>query len=159
MPIWSKPATFDDVTALLGDARLQLGRQTVNRPIDAARAVSRLGVARGIESFTRFGFLERNGQSILAVPLGRIRVRENPRSHLIDDIAGWMNQLQRLARDSHAPGRLVHAERRLADAVFTALTHDHTCERWRAILEAAVDIETIQAGVRSTTDQLPPLTE
>ena len=52
MPVWSKPATFGDFTALLGDARLQLGRQTVNRPIDAARAISRLGVARGIESFT-----------------------------------------------------------------------------------------------------------
>ena len=49
MPIWSKPATLPDVASLLGDARLQLGRQTANRPIDAARAISRLGVARGID--------------------------------------------------------------------------------------------------------------
>lgn len=146
MPIWTGPATYKDVQALLGDARMQLGRQTVNRPVDAARAVSRLGVARGIDSFVRYGFLERNGQSILAVPLGRIRVKENPRSHLIDDLAGWMNKLQRLARDSHAPARLLHAERRLADAVFAALTHDQSTERWQAILEAAVDIESIQAG-------------
>ncbi len=145
MPVWSKPATYGDIKALLGDARLQLGRQTVNRPVDAARAISRLGVARGIESFTRFGFLERNGQSTLAVPLGRIRVRENPRSHLIDDISGWMNRLQRIARDSHAPARLVHAERRLADAVFAVLTHDYSFLRWQSVLETAVDIEAIQS--------------
>lgn len=70
----------------------------------------------------------------------------NPWSHLIDDIADWMNKLQRLARDSHVPARLVHAERRLADAVFTALTHDYTYARWQAVLEAAVDIEAIQAS-------------
>ncbi|MEO2014021.1 MAG: type I-U CRISPR-associated protein Csx17 [Fuerstiella sp.] len=146
MPIWTRPSTFGDVSALLGDARMQLKRDTVNRPIDAALAISRLGVARGIDSFVRYSFLERNGQSTLAVPVGRISVRENPQSHLIDDIAGWMNQLQRLARESHTTARLVHAERRLADAVFAALTHDSTAARWRLILDAAADIEGIQAA-------------
>ncbi|MEZ6128616.1 MAG: type I-U CRISPR-associated protein Csx17 [Planctomycetaceae bacterium] len=156
MPIWNSPATYKDVQALLGDARMQLGRQTANRPVDAARAVSRLGVARGIDSFVRYGFLERNGQSTLAVPLGRIRAKENPRSHLIDDLAPWMHKLQRLARDSHAPARLLHAERRLADAVFAALTHDHSFERWQAILDAAVDIEAIQAGGTAISAQPIP---
>ncbi len=146
LPLWSKPATMDDISALLGDARLQLGRQAANRPIDAARAIACLGVARGISAFTRYGFLERNGQSTLAVPLGRIRVQHRPRASLIDDIAGWMSKLQRLARDSLSPARLVHAERRLADAVFAALTHDDTPQRWQAVLEAAVNIESLQAG-------------
>lgn len=146
LPLWSKPSTMQDINALLGDGRLQLGRQAANRPVDAARAISRLGVARGINSFTRFGFLERNGQSTLAVPLGRIQVQHRPRSSLIDDIAGWMNTLQRLARDALAPARLVLAERRLADAVFAVLTHDDTAARWQAVLEAAVEIEMLQAG-------------
>ena len=158
LPIWSSPATFGDITALLGDARMQLKREIVRRPIDAARSVSRLGVARGIQSFIRYSFLERNGQATLAVPLGRIHVRENPRSHLIDDIANWMNRLQRLARDTHAPARLVHAERRLADAVFAALTHDNTCERWRLVLESAVDVEAIQVrGIAYTAGPIPKL--
>jgi CRISPR-associated protein Csx17 len=146
LPLWSKPATMAEIDALLGDARLQLGRQAAIRPVDAARAISRLGVARGISAFTRYGFLERNGQATLAVPLGRIRVQHRPRASLIDDIAGWMNMLQRLARDSHAPARLTHAERRLADATFAVLTHDDTTERWQAVLEAAVDVESLQAG-------------
>ncbi|MBI3405280.1 MAG: type I-U CRISPR-associated protein Csx17 [Acidobacteria bacterium] len=80
MPLWSRPATLADVMALFGEARVQLNRQTANRPVDVARAISRLGVARGIEAFTRYGYLERNGQSTLAVPLGRVNVRQHPRA-------------------------------------------------------------------------------
>ncbi len=146
LPLWSQPATIRDVNALIGDARMQLGRHTICRPVDAARAIARLGVARGIGEFTRFGFLERNGQSTLAVPLGRIRVQHRPRATLVNDLAGWSNALQRLARDSHAPARLIHAERRLADAIFAVLTHDDTPQRWQAVLETAVEIESLQVG-------------
>ncbi len=146
LPLWSNPATMQDVQSLLGDARLQLGRHHANRPVDAARAIASLGVARGITAFTRYGFLERNGQSTLAVPLGRIRVEHRPRSRLIDDLADWANMLQQLARDGKSPARLVHAERRLADAMFAVLTRDDTAPRWQAVLEAAVDVEALQRG-------------
>jgi CRISPR-associated protein Csx17 len=150
MPLWSQPATLSDLATLLGEARIQLDRQPANRPIDAARAISRLGVARGVESFVRYGYLERNGQSTLAVPLGRVLVRQHPRAYLIDDLTAWMGRIQKICRnvelpDTKRPARLVHAERRLADAVFAALTHDHTPERWQAILLAAAEIESLQA--------------
>ncbi len=146
VPLWSQPSTLGDIVALFGEGRLQLKRQTVNRPLDAARAISRLGVARGVESFMRYGYLKRNGKSMLAVPLGQVHVRQQPRSHLIDDIAPWMDRLQRRARDKHAPARLVQVERRLANAVFAALTHDYSPERWQAILRAAVAVESLQAA-------------
>jgi CRISPR-associated protein Csx17 len=148
MPIWSRPATKGEVAALFSEGKVQLGRQTANRPIDAARAISRLGVARGIDSFTRFGFLERNGQSTLAVALGRIDVpqRTDKYARLVDDLAPWLDRLQRTAREKTSSTRLVQAERQLADAVFNALTHDHTQERWQAILRAGVAMEYIQAG-------------
>jgi len=158
MPIWNRPATLPDVAGLLGDARLQLGRQTANRPIDAVRAISRLGVARGIESFVRFGYLERNGQSTLAVPLGRISVRQHPRAYLIDDLAPWLDRLQRKARDKNAPARLAHGERLLADSVLAALTHDDTPERWQEVLRRAVAIESMQAsGTAIDAGPIPPL--
>lgn len=141
MPLWRQPATLPDLATMLGEARVQLDRQPANRPVDMARAISRLGVARGVEAFVRYGYLERNGQSTLAVPLGRVQVRHHPRAYLIDDLAAWMDRVQRRSRDKNAPARLVHAERRLADAVFSALTHD----RWQAILLAAAEIESLQA--------------
>lgn len=146
MPLWRQPATLSDLATMLGEARIQLDRQPANRPIDMARAISRLGVARGIDSFVRYGYLERNGQSTLAVPLGRVHVRHHPQAYLIDDLATWMDRLQRLSRDKNAPARLVHAERRQADAVFAALTHDPTPDRWQAILLAAAEIESLQAS-------------
>jgi CRISPR-associated protein Csx17 len=158
MPLWTYPVTLGELKALIGEARVQLGRRLVGRPLDMARAISRLGVARGIDSFVRYGYLVRNGLSNFAVPLGRVPVRHRPRAYLIDDLAGWMDQLQRLSRDKHASGRLIHAERRLADAVFAALTHDHTPQRWQAILLAAADIEALQAsGTAVQAGPIPPL--
>lgn len=146
MPLWSRPASLPDIVALFAEARVQINRQTANRPVDVARAISRLGVARGIDCFIRYGYLERNGQSTLAVPLDRVKVCENPRTHLIDDLAPWLDRLRRRARGKNAPARLVQAERRLADAVFAALTHDNSPDRWQAILRAAVAVESLQAA-------------
>jgi CRISPR-associated protein Csx17 len=158
MPLWSRPATLSEVVALFAEARIQLDRRTANRPVEAARAISRLGVARGIDSFTRYGYLERNGQSTLAVPLGRIKVRQQPRAYLIDDLAPWLDRLRRETGNKNAPARLLQSEKRLADAVFAALTHDPSAARWQAILQAAVSIETIQAsGTAIDAGPLPSL--
>ena len=46
----------------------------------------------------------------------------------------------------------------MADAVFAALTHDHTPERWQAILLAAAEIESLQAtGTGIEAGPIPPL--
>ncbi|MGH7648006.1 MAG: type I-G CRISPR-associated protein Cas8g1/Csx17 [Gemmatimonadaceae bacterium] len=158
MPLWSQPATLRDVAMTFAEARVQLDRQAASRPIDMARAISRLGAARGVDAFVRYGYLERNGQSTLAVPLGRVQVRHHPRSHLIDDLSGWMDRIRRQSRDSNSPARLVHAEHRLADAVLSALTHDYAPDRWQEILLAAAGVESIQAtGVALEARPVPPL--
>lgn len=48
--------------------------------------------------------------------------------------------------------------RRLADAVFAALTHDSSPNRWQAILQAALAVEAIQAtGTAIEAGPIPPL--
>lgn len=158
MPLWSQPTSTTALRALLGEARIQLGRQVAHRPIDVARAIARTGVARGVVGFTRFGYLERNGQAKIAVPLGRIDVRTRGRSRLIDDLSHWLDRLQRAARNANAPGRLSIAESVLADAVFAALTHDDSPDRWQAVLFAAVGVEAVQvAGTTFEAGPIPPL--
>lgn len=158
MPLWSQPASLEDLRSMLGEARMQLGRTAARRPLDAARAMSRLGVARGIGSFARYGYLERNGRSTFAVPLGRIDVAERPRSRLVDELSSWLDRLRRLAQDKNAPARLVQAERRLGDAVFAVLTHQDSPDRWQTILRAAADVEAIEAsGTAITAGPLPEL--
>jgi CRISPR-associated protein Csx17 len=158
MPLWSNPATAVDLSALFGEARLQLGPRLAYRPLDVARAVARLGVARGVGSFVRYGYLERNGQSNIAVPLGRVRVGARASSRLIDDLAPWLGHLDQIARDEQSSARLGMAHSLLADAVFSVLTHDDEPWRWQAVLLASVDIESIQvSGAGIKANPLPAL--
>lgn len=144
MPLWERPASWQDVSALLGEGRAQLGRSSARRPLDFARAIARLGVARGLTGFVRFGYLERNGQSNLAVPLGRIAVVAQPRARLIDEVGAWLDRLQREADD--APARFSAAVGVLSDAVFDVLTREAEPARWQSMLAALDRVERVQAS-------------
>ncbi|MBI4867847.1 MAG: type I-U CRISPR-associated protein Csx17 [Candidatus Wallbacteria bacterium] len=158
MPLWTRPATGPDLEVLLSEGRMQLGRQVAHRPLDVARAVSRLGTARGIASFVRYGYLERNGQARIAVPLGRIDVLTRPRVRLLDDLAPWLERLERRTRDQQAIHRLAAAVGRLSDSVFALLTHDDSPDRWQAVLLAASAVEQVQAsGTGFEAGPIPPL--
>jgi CRISPR-associated protein Csx17 len=146
-PLWGTPSTFAEIQLLFREGRCSCGRRAAKNPLDAARAICGLGTARGITTFLRYGYLQRDNLAThFAVPLGRIQVREKSTARLVDDLTDWLDKLHQTARDKNAPARLVHAERRLADAVFAALTHDYTPERWQAILLAAAEIESLQAS-------------
>jgi CRISPR-associated protein Csx17 len=152
MPLWDRPASWADVSALFGEGRAQLGRASVRRPLDFARAIARLGVARGLTGFVRYGYLERNGQSNLAVPLGRIAVAAHPRARLMDEISAWRDRLHREATD--APARLGVVVSRLSDAVFDVLTRDAEPARWQSLLIAIDEVERVQAS--GTAFQIGP---
>ncbi|MCC7549066.1 MAG: type I-U CRISPR-associated protein Csx17 [Burkholderiales bacterium] len=144
MPLWERPASWQDVSALFGDGRAQLGRTSARRPLDFARAIARLGVARGLAGFVRYGYLERNGQSNLAVPLGRIEVAAHPRARLIDEIEGWLDRLQREVND--APARFSALVGVLSDSVFDVLTREAESTRWQSVLVAIGEVERVQAS-------------
>lgn len=144
MPLWESASTWQDTSALFGEGRAQLGRGSARRPLDFARAIARLGVARGLTSFVRYGYLERNGQSNLAIPLGRIEVDVHPRARLIDEIGGWLDRLQREAGD--APARLASAVGLLSDAVFDVLTREAEPARWQMVLAAIDQVQRVQAS-------------
>lgn len=143
MPLWPRPASLAEVRQLLAEGRAQTGRAAARRPLDLVRAVTRLGVARGLSSFVRYGYIERNGQSNLAVALGRVVVGDHPRSRLVDDLSPWLDRLRRRAREKNAPARLQALERRLSNAVFEALARPDEARSWQAVLLAAADTEAL----------------
>lgn len=160
-PLWKTPSSYGEIQCLFREGRCAVGRRSAKNPLDAARAICGLGTTQGIDSFLRYGYLQRDNLAThFAVPLGRIQVREKSTAWLIDNLSvtGWLQRLHRSARNKNAPTRLIHAERRLADAVFAALTYDHTPNRWQAILLAAADIEQLQAtGTAIEAGPIPPL--
>lgn len=132
MPLWEGAATLPEVEALFAEGRLQSGTQRARTALEAALAVARLGAARGVSAFERYGYIERNGQANLAVPLGRWRVPrpgEGPSHvHLLESVEPWVDSLRR----SGTPA-LERAARRVEDSML-ALCRGGGPERWQELL-------------------------
>jgi len=160
MPLWSRPSTYGELRRLLAEGRAQIGAKAVREPLDLARAVRRLGVARGISAFQRYGYIERNGQSNLAVPLGRFYVADRASAHLacIDDLDLWLRRLHREARDRSAPARLATVEKRLVDALFAVTERPRSPECWQGVLTRLTEAEeTMARGTGSAVQPVPRL--
>ncbi|MBT9583716.1 type I-U CRISPR-associated protein Csx17 [bacterium] len=161
MPLWQAPWTLSELTSVLSEGRAQLGARPSENVLEMARSVARLGVVRGISSFERYGYLERNGKSNYAVPLGLWRVQPEPRSALLDDLeAGdWWNRVRRSARSKGAPASFVHAERILADSVLGALAHGKESARWTGVLLALSRLEgqMVYSGAFTAKQRLSPI--
>lgn len=161
MPLWDRPWTLGELSALLAEGRCQLGRRPTESSVDVARAVARLGVARGVVAFERYGFIKRNGKSNYAVPLGHWPVRAEPNAELIDDLeAGeWWSRLRHTTGDKKAPASLQRLNRRLGDLVMEALGHGGEPARWQAVLICLAEVEAqlVVSGAFTAASRLAPL--
>lgn len=94
-PEWDRSATLPEVEHLLSEGRVEWGGTAVRSGLDFIRAVAALGVDRGVTSFSRHLFVERLGQSPLAVPVGRYRVPARPgRVGMLRDLDPWLGRLR-----------------------------------------------------------------
>jgi CRISPR-associated protein Csx17 len=125
LPLWSEPATIAEVKHLFAEGRAQLGRRQARNALEFALAVNLLGVSRGVKSFSRYGFLKRNGLAFLAAPLGRVEVTLRPKARLLDDppIHEWIEHLRSACRDKDkTPARYQTALRQIDRAMFAFAT-------------------------------------
>ena len=145
MPLWSNPITYKELRQLLAEGRAQLGSKQVQEPLDLARAVARLGTARGITSFQRYGYIERNGQSNLAIPIGKFTVKDQKSGHLscLDDLDPWLGRLRRELRGQNVSARLVQAERNLLNALFRSTESPEIPHLWQGVLLCLGEVEKI----------------
>jgi CRISPR-associated protein Csx17 len=139
LPLWSQLAGYRELAHIFGEGRVQFNskqKRAVQTGFDFARAVAELGVDRGIDSFQRFAFIERNGQANLATPLGRFEVRERPLASRLYDFERWADRLRSATSDaSKTPPRFVRAMKQLDEAMF-ALCQTGEPEDLRAVLIA-----------------------
>lgn len=149
MPLWKQPLTYRELSSMLTEARCQLGGKPAKRPVEMARAIARLGIARGISEFERYGFIERNGQSNLATPLGRWTVPSSPPPYqeLLDQIEGWVDRLRLKSGGKGAPASIGRAARRCENAMMDCCRPGADGDDWRELLIRLGDAES--ALVRS----------
>lgn len=120
MPIWSAPVGLPELRSLLSEGRVSLGRRPVRDGLDFMRAVSKLGLERGISDFQRYAFMMRSGKAYLATPLNRVHVQRNPSADLIDqlDTDGWLERVRKLGRSDHGSNQWASLVRQLEDGLF-----------------------------------------
>ncbi len=125
-PIFDRPTTFAELSAFLREGRVDVrtsgaGARRAEDSLDFARAVSSLGVDRGVAAFTRYALIKRRGDSYLALPTGRFEVAEGTSDDLAGELHGPMERIGRFLRGfagDGPPGRLLAASRRLDAAHF-----------------------------------------
>jgi CRISPR-associated protein Csx17 len=156
-PLWSRATGLEETLLLMSEGRAVLDSGAARDGLDFARAVAQLGIARGIHTFQRHGFLMRAGKAYFATPLGRMRVRENPRASLVSelDANGWLSRARNTVRNKTAPASLGALGRRLDEALFR-LAGDGSTE---AVQEALIAVGTLalETGERpKLRESLPP---
>jgi len=158
MPIWESFSVLAEIGRLFAEARVTLGRRAVRDGLDFSRAVCSYGADRGISAFQRFAFLMRSGKAYLATPLGRIKVRRDPKVDLLSqlDRDRWLDRLRSFARTENAPGRLRQLVRRLEDAIF-ALTQFGGRNELQRILVLLGQVQLVCAASAKGRDSVPPM--
>ncbi len=121
MPLWNGASTWSEFERMMAEARLLSGRHPAGDAIDAATSISRAGTAKGVTAFQRFGFIERNGQANLAVPLGVWAVSNRPTAQLVERLESWVSQLRYRASQKGAPAGIGRHARQLQDAMLSVL--------------------------------------
>lgn len=114
-PLWSRPTGYQEVRRLFGEARADWRGRHVRSGLDLAKAAASLGTDRGIDAFSRHGFMERFGLATVAVPVGRVVVAEHRAAPPLAELDGW---LARVRSASNAPSAVAAALRAVDRAAF-----------------------------------------
>lgn len=147
-PMWSNPMLCDEISQVFIQGRAMTKRGRATDGWSMVRAITSMGVQRGITEFVRYGYQQRNNLAThFAVPLGRFRVPDRvfPTLSCLDDLDAWLPRLRRQVRGKEAPARLRQAERHLADALFTVAQHPAEPDRWQTVLLGLAEVEGIMA--------------
>lgn len=121
-PLWNQPIGLAGLRRLFAEGRISWSSRQARTGLDVARAVHTLGVDAGISEFVRHVVAERMGQSPLAVPAGRFKVRAEPRVELLASLDRWVDRLRRAAGAKSAPMSIVRAAGRVDRSLFAAVS-------------------------------------
>lgn len=162
MPLWSTGCTLGELKSILSEGRVTVGRNPARDGLDFVRAVSSLGVDRGISAFQRYAFMMRSGKAYLATPLNRVPVKRNPAGELIEDLdkggLSWLTRFRKLGRSDKASQHLRSLTRQLEDAIFEInLAKDDPGPGSRRLLRLLGDIQHHMASSPHAREACPPI--
>ena len=154
-PVWEAPASFRDVKLLMSEGRAEIGGRQAGNSVDFVRAISGLGVRRGISAFDRYGFLERNGQSRITAWLDRVPVPDSPPS--ASNALFDLDQLRRnVGSAAKASAAMKSLGNRLEDAVYRFAKNGGGALALQEVLLRVAEVERY-AGKLRDGEKMPPI--
>lgn len=160
MPIWPAYTSLPELKSLLAEGRVTVGRQPARDGLGFVRAISKLGVDRGIVAFQRYAFMMRSGKAYFATPLNRVEVTRNPAADLIDELDSqyWLSRFRALGRGKNATNRIESLVRRLEDGLFDlSLERDHPAPKIQLVLEVLGEVQLYFAHSLAARESCPPV--
>ena len=162
IPLWETPCTLGELQGVLSEGRVTVGRKPARDGLDFVRAISSLGVDRGIREFQRYAFMMRSGKAYLATPLNRIPVQQNPAGALVEDLDrgswSWLGRFRRMGRSDTASQQLTSLTRQLEDAIFTLnLSRDNPGPSTQALLRLLGKIQQQMSASPKARDNCPTI--
>ena len=119
MPLWDRPACFEEIRTLLREGRAEMGRRHATDGLQFAEAAVSLGVDRGITGFVRYELLKRRGDSYVALPATHFQVTERREVDLIEELDPLLAQMDSFQRDAKAPpARFLFCRRAIDQAIY-----------------------------------------
>lgn len=148
-PLWDRLLGPHELSHLLAEGRLAWNGAQAGSGFDALRAASTLGADRGIVAFERHLLSERLGQSVIAVPAGRIEVQTSAdeRIDLTADLDPWIRSIARFAGGPAAPASVVRAYNAVERQLWT-LADEPSSAALVGLLEACAMAERAVALMR-----------
>lgn len=159
MPLWSRPASYTEVRALLAEGRVALDGRPARDALDFVRAVHRLGGYRGVDRFQRYGLLMRSGKAYLATPIERIQVTGDPHTDFIDELEHdeWLSRFRRFASGDIVARRFITLRQRLENQLFELAQRRPSHARVQALLVLLGEIQRALAESAKAREVLRPV--
>lgn len=136
-PVWDTPIGYPELASFAGEGRISWKGRQAKDGLDAVRAMKALGTDRGIGRFERFAFLERAGQSQVAVHVGEHRTGDRPQVALTGELDWWIGKLR---RGTNPPASVTGAIRQFDRTLFAA-ANSPTSDTLRVFLGAVTAAE------------------
>lgn len=153
LPLWKPPTSAPEIGRLFAEARCAWRGGQARSGLDAARAAVTLGVDRGIDRFTRYALVTRNGLATAAVPVGTITVAERDDVRVLADVDGWLDRVRRAKNKPHA---VATGLRSVEQAMFKAATREGA-GLILDVLSAAARLDAIVATATAFHENVLPL--
>jgi CRISPR-associated protein Csx17 len=128
LPIWMHPGSLASVGRLFAEGRTQDRKHQARSGREMLRAVSDVGVERGVDSFERIVYAERFGRNYVAVPAGGVLVRPVRSVALTRSADSWLRRARGV--DSAQVRRCLGTLDRAAAEIASAPDERSGLERW-----------------------------